>query len=475
MTFRDRGPAPDRRADRTGEISRGGDEAERLTAAQIDRLTPLDRNRYADLLRLGSIVVVVLGHWLVGVVLRRDGELVAGTLLEFVPATQWLTWGLQVMPVFFFVGGYANAAAWASASHRGVGWADWVRRRARRLTRPVLPVVVLWVPLAAVLGLLGVVPDDLLQLGSQVAFVPAWFLATYLVVVAAVPATFALHRRFGLGAVAGLIAVATLVDLVHHMGVPVVGWANFAFVWGAIHQLGYLWYERRLPAVPWQGLALAAGGFALLAALVFVAGYPLSMVGVEGAEESNNTPPSVALIALALAQIGLVAAARERAERWLARPAVWAKVAIGGSVAMTVYLWHMTAMVMVVALTHPFGLWPVTGRVDGRWWALRPLWLALLALMLALLVRVFARFERAGEPRSRPGRVRAAAGLAAAVAGIGLLVTGGLYDPAATGGVPLTALGLFLGGLGALGAIRTHPPLDAPAPTDPPDAPDAPR
>lgn len=29
--------------------------------------------------------------------------------------------------------------------------------------------------------------------------------------------------------------------------------------------------------------------------------------------------------------------------------------------------------------------------------------------------------------------------------------------PSATGGVPLTALGLFLGGLGALGAIRNQP------------------
>lgn len=214
---------------------------------------------------------------------------------------------------------------------------------------------------------------------------------------------------------------------------------------------------------------LAAGGFALLAALVGVADYPVSMVGVEGAEDSNNSPPSVALVVLGLAQIGLVAAFRGPAERWLARPAVWAKVAVGGSIAMTVYLWHMTAMVITVALTHPFGLWPVTSRVDELWWMLRPLWLALLALVLALLVRMFARFERAGEPVSRTGRIRAAVGLVAAVAGIGLLVAGGLHNPEATGGVPLTALGLFFGGLGALGVVRTSPPLDAPVPADPPE------
>lgn len=67
--------------------------------------------------------------------------------------------------------------------------------------------------------------------------------------------------------------------------------------------------------MPWQGLALAAGGFALLAALVFGAGYPLSIVGVDGAEESNNTPPSIALIVLALAEVGVATAARRPAER----------------------------------------------------------------------------------------------------------------------------------------------------------------
>lgn len=467
MPLEEHGPVPASRPDAERRRRSGGDEAERLTAAQIDQLTPLSRNRYADLLRLASIVVVVLGHWTFAVVVRREGELVAGSLLSFVPESQWLTWVFQVMPLFFFVGGYANAAAWASASHRGVGWADWVRRRARRLTRPVLPLVALWVPLAAVLGLFGV-PGELLQLGSQAAFVPAWFLATYLLVVALVPVTMALHHRFGVRVLVGLAGAALVVDVLHLSGVPLVGWINFLFVWGLIHQVGYLWYEQRLPTVPWKALLLTVAGIGVMAALVGGFGYPVSMVGVEGAERSNNTPPSVALIALAVAQVGLVSALRAPVERWLQRPAVWAKVVVGGSVIMTVYLWHMTALVALVALTHPFGLWPVTSRVDGLWWALRPLWLALLALSLVLLVRVFHRFERAGEPVPRKSRLRAAVGLAAAVAGIALLVTGGLYKPSATGGLPLTALGLFLGGLGALGVIRSQPSREAPIPDKPP-------
>jgi hypothetical protein len=42
--------------------------------------TPLDRARYADLLRVVSIGLVLPGHWLVAVVLVRDGELITGRL-----------------------------------------------------------------------------------------------------------------------------------------------------------------------------------------------------------------------------------------------------------------------------------------------------------------------------------------------------------------------------------------------------------
>ena len=440
------------------------DETERLTAAQIHELTPLDRNRYADLLRLGAIVVVVLGHWLVAVIVRDPGGLQAGTLLARVPATQWLTWIFQVMPLFFFVGGYANAAAWRSAHARGLGWADWLRGRARRLLRPVLPVLALWIPLAALLGWLGV-PGDLLQLGSQAAFIPAWFLSAYLMVVAVVPLTWRLHARYGVGALALLVILAALTDVAHDAGVPLIGWANFLWVWAAIHQIGYFWYDQRLPRRTLATIGLALAGLAALVALTRWGGYPLSLVGTGVDERSNNSPPTIALVALAATQVGLVLALQAPAEAWLQRPRVWARVVMGGSVAMTVYLWHMTALVLVVALTHPTRIWPVTSQVDALWWLLRPVWFALLAVALAGLVVVFARFERAGHPRRRPGRIRAAVGLVATTAGIGLLVAGGLHNPAATGNVPLAALGILAVGLGALGVLRN------PAPADPPDPP----
>lgn len=66
--------------------------------------TPAERNRVVDLMRVFSILVVIFGHWLMAAVMVEDGELVEGHLLSIATWTHPLTWLLQVMPVFFFVG-----------------------------------------------------------------------------------------------------------------------------------------------------------------------------------------------------------------------------------------------------------------------------------------------------------------------------------------------------------------------------------
>ncbi|MFP4635715.1 MAG: acyltransferase family protein [Nitriliruptoraceae bacterium] len=437
---------------------------DRLTASDIDAATPPDRNRYADALRLLSILVVVYGHWLLAVVTVRDEQLEAVNLLTVEDWTHWLTWIFQVMPLFFFVGGYANAAAYRSARNRGVSWADWVRGRARRLLRPVLPLIVLWVPVGGALAWLGV-DSELVGFASQVAIVPVWFLAAYLVVCVAVPVTYTLHERAPLRALAVLALLALLVDRLHLLGAPVIGWSNFLWIWGAIHQLGYLWHDGDrdapagqprvgLPRSVGGALALAAAGYGSLLVLTLIAEYPVSMVGVDGAIRSNNTPPSIALLALAIGQIGLVLALRGPATRLLARPRVWAVVVMLGSLTMTVYLWHMTAMITVAAALIPTGLWPLRESIDVTWWATRPLWWLACTLALAGIVPVFGRFERAGAPRPRSSAIRAGAGAVLTTAGIGALVFGGLHLPGTATGVPWIPLGMLVLGLGWLGVLR---------------------
>lgn len=421
-------------------------------ARQVDERTPDDRDRYADLLRVVAIAMVVVGHWLAAVVLVDDERLAVGQLLAVVPETRWGTWLFQVMPLFFLVGGQVNAGSWTRARARDEGHWLWVRRRARRLLGPAVPLLVLWLVLAPGLALLGV-EEGWTELTSEVAFMPLWFLVVYLLTIVLVPWTWWLHRRAAGVVLVGLVAMIGLIDVLDRAEVPVVGYANYLLVFGGIHQLGYLWFEERLPRGAVRGLLVALASAAALAALVVVGGYPVSMVGVQAAAQSNATPPTLALVALGLAQLGVVVTLRPRAERWLARPVPWWVVITAGSVIMTVFLWHMTAMVVAGVLTHPTGLWPDVTAVDARWWALRPVWLLACAAVLAVLVPALQPFERVEEP-TRGGLVRTVGGVVATCLGLFLILTEGLYDPQRATGLPLMAVGVLLVGLAALGAHR---------------------
>jgi fucose 4-O-acetylase-like acetyltransferase len=424
-----------------------------LDAQRIAERTPPDRDRYADLLRFGAILLVVLGHWLVAVVLVEDGNITRTTeLIALVPETRPLTWAFQVMPLFFLVGGAVNAGSWGRAQARGDGWPRWVRRRSRRLLAPLLPLLLLWIPLVLILPAVGL-PEEDVGLGARTAFIPVWFLAVYLGLIALVPATWWLHRRVGPAAIVGAVLLAGVIDVLHRAEVPAVGFANYALIWGACHQLGYLWADDRLPKRAGHALAIAAAGAAVMGLLISLPAYSLSMVQATG-DDGNTAPPTVALFAFAVAQLGLVLAVRRAAERWLERPRVWAGVVLGGSVTMTLFLWHMTALVVAVALTHATGLWPDMPAVDGRWWALRPAWLALCAATLAGLVAVFHRFEQVDDPVPRESRLRAGFGVVATITGLAMIMTSGIYQPDRTAGIPLGPLGLFLAGLGGLGVLR---------------------
>jgi hypothetical protein len=440
-------------------------------AAEVARRTPPDRDRVVDLLRVGSILVVVAGHWLLAVVTVQDGRIVGDNLLALVPPTQWLTWVFQVMPVFFLVGGAVNGLGWAAARRAGVPPAAWLRRRAVRLLRPVAPLLVVWSVLLVVLDAAGV-GDDLLRLGGQLVLTPVWFLAVYLGVVALVPLTHTLHRRWPLGTLAGFLALAVVVDVARRAGVPWVGWSNFLWVWGGVHQLGMVWGDRGERWRPRAGLLVLVLCLTGLVVATELLGYPRSMVGVPGAVATNNTPPTVALLLLAGAQFGGVVASRPVLDRWLQRPATWAGVTLVGRRALTLFLWHQTALVAVVGATVPTGVWPVTERVDTTWWATRPLWFLVLGGVLALLVALLGRFEaRPSRPEDgRPaGMIRIGAGLLATVTGLSWLTLLGPYDPAAAVPLRVVPLALVAAGMLALGVAarddrgpRSRRPAEAP-------------
>ena len=164
-------------------------------AKELAEGTPETRNRYVDFLRAVAISIVILGHWLMAAPVMDRGELTFSRILQITPGLQWLTWLFQVMPLFFIVGGYSNAVSWESARRVGRSYAAWIGARLRRLIGPVVPLLLLWTVMAIVANFLGV-DSSIIRVGSQGAFMPTWFLAVYVMVVVATPATHALWRRF---------------------------------------------------------------------------------------------------------------------------------------------------------------------------------------------------------------------------------------------------------------------------------------
>ena len=158
-------------------------------AAELADRTPPSRNRYVDFLRAMSMLVVTVGHWLAAApYFDATDMLTTSHILTVVPWTAWLTWIVQVMPIFFMVGGYANGISWRAARRDGKSYATWLEGRLRRLVWPILPLLVVWVTIVAIEYARGVRPE-LISYGSQAAFIPIWFLAVYIGIVLLVPAT----------------------------------------------------------------------------------------------------------------------------------------------------------------------------------------------------------------------------------------------------------------------------------------------
>ncbi|MFF9197261.1 acyltransferase [Streptomyces sp. NPDC014779] len=386
-----------------------------ISARELAAATPASRDRYVDLLRVASLGVVVLGHWLMAAV-TADGQV--GNLLAVVPGLQALTWVLQVMPVFFFVGGFSHALAHRSRPR----YAAFLRARLQRLLRPTVVFIGVWGALALAVQLLGAdggLTGTALRLVTQ----PLWFIGIYLAMVALTPPLLKAHGRYGWGAFGALVAGAVLVDVLRFAaGVPYVEFLNFALVWLAVHQLGFL---RADGMIRRPGL-LAAAGLAGAGLLVALGPYPLSMVGMPGEKISNMAPPTLALLCHGLWLVGAVELLKGPGTRLTARARVWRAVVAANGIAMTAFLWHLTAMLGVYG-----GLLALGARLPepatGAWWAQVPLRLAAAALLTALLVAVFRRFEQPvpAAPSTGSGGPLAALGITLALLGVlGLSLTG---------------------------------------------------
>jgi len=385
-------------------------------AQRLDTATPAGRDRVVDGLRALAMTGVVLGHWLVsGLALTPTGALRSSSPLTALPGLAPVTWLLETLGLFFFVAGYAAARSLRPDSPVPAWW----RGRLARLGPPVVVFLAVWVPVWLVLQLVGAQDRTLWTVGKLVVS-PLWFLAVLAGLLLLTPVAVAAVRRFGGWAAAAPFAVVVLVDALRYGLWPaapdVLGWLNVPAGWLVPYLLGIAVALGRLgtPGAAQRrlGLALLVGGLGLALALVLRAGYPTSLVGVPGQGRSNLDPPSLVVVAVAVAQVGAALCLWEPLRRLLRRPLLWAGVVLVNLAIFTIFLWHQTALLLVAgaglvlagpdADTPPGAVAGLVQPATGTPWVVARLpWLAAFALTLALLCLLFRRVERL-RPR-RPG------------------------------------------------------------------------
>ena len=405
------------------------------------RATPDTRDRAMDFLRAASILAVVFGHWFISINHWEGGVIRSTSAIGVTPGLWLFTWAFQVMPIFFFVGGFSNLVAYDSARRKGRSTGSFVRSRLERLLRPSIVFLGIWAVVQITLHLADVGAPTGPRLwgdttllrgmkppGATIPFGPLWFLAVYLVVVVIAPVTIRLHRRFGLWVPLAMGVGAAVVDLIAFTtGAWGWRWLNVAFVLLLPHQLGHAYADGTLATWPRRRYwAMVIGGLAGLVVLttpwVFrlfgdvrfdwfpgIGHYPKSLLGTDVEAVSNAYPPTVCFLLGGIWTLGVVLLVKPALDRWLRHDRPWRFTIVVNARIMTLFLWHMTAFLLALLLLWPIGF-GTQQNSTARWWLERPLWFVVPGLILLGLVAVFGRFERG--PRRVPADEHAPTGVA---------------------------------------------------------------
>ena len=344
------------------------------------------RDRYVDFLRAGSLLVVVAWHWVFTVLIWAPDGPHASNPLGTTRGLWLVTWLFQVMPLFFFVGGFVHARTWSPA--RGA-YPGFLRKRLGRLVVPAVACITAIGGLAlaahAFLDSPAWLPRAVLLILS-----PLWFLGVYVVLVVATPLAAAAHRLFGETAVVVLAGAAALTDVARfRYDVPAASVIAWFAVWGFAHQLGFH-YERLVAAPRRLAWCLALGGLFALMALTTIGHYPKSMVGVPGEAISNMAPPTLCIVALCVLQVGVALLVRDAALRMLDRPGAARVIGWVSANSMSLYVWHGSGLAIAYAAVRASGI-TVPATTTAEWWLQRPLWVLAPAVATRPLLRLARR------------------------------------------------------------------------------------
>lgn len=379
------------------------------------------RDHAIDLVRALCVVAVVVLHSLmVGVTLDADGPVFANAG----DSGWWLvpvSWVLQVMPLFFVIGGFSAYTAYRRMQARGLSGTAFATARLVRLLLPAAAVIAAAGVGLAALTLAGV-PTDLIETAGYRFGQPLWFLAVFLLCQALVPVLARAHRAAPFITICALAAAAVIVDIARAVtGVDAVGFLNLAFVWLTMQQLGFLLADGRVDALSRQTrIRIGATALAILATSFATGVHSPDLI-------ENINPPTTALILVGIVHTAAFTLLREPLSA-LASGRLSRFTSFVSERAMTIYLWHMSVLLVLAgmsALLASVDILDLPAPASSSWWLSRPLWLVLALGITALISIPLSRIETIRAPRVAIGSARVTAATLIGAAAIGMLLVRG--------------------------------------------------
>ena len=382
-----------------------------------------NRDRSIDAVRALSLVLVVLGHTVMGIVYWGEDQLVLGNLLAIDSRLHWLTWVFQIMPLFFIAGGAAN---YLSLKSKEITYSTWLWKRISRLLSPTLTYLVIMLSIGFIFT--QFLSESFMQIYLLMVTQLLWFLGVYIICTALFPLIIRLPQ---IVSIVSLSSAVVFVDIARFTWVETVGILNFLFVWLLIMYIGTL-FVNPLPLrvnVMCAALVLVIELFLVLNDI-----YPVSLVGLPTETFSNVAPPSTLIALHGVLFLFILSILKPALMRICDNPRIWGPAVSVNVGAMTVYLWHIP-MIMAVAITLEFlGLSPSTtlnGNIvlpESGFWLQTVTYWALALLAVYLFVQIIWPLEHLKIPLwdTIPSEQKiwwrtALAGISVALSGFGLL------------------------------------------------------
>lgn len=356
---------------------------------------PGGRDTGIDFLRALCVAGVVLLHAVMVGVTVADGRPVFANASE---GTWWIvpiSWMLQVMPLFFIIGGFAGFLAHRRHLERGGAASGFVAARVHRLLRPAVFAIGIVGTALALLGLAGV-PPEIVEIAGFRYGQPLWFLGVFLLCQALLPALARAHGRMPKTTLAALVLSALAVDILRALtGIEGVGFINLAFVWLSLQQIGFFLADGTIDRVSRPTRTVAGASALAVLIATFVGGvYSPDLV-------ANINPPTGALLLVGVVHLSAVSLLRDRITAFSRRPVPAAFSAFVNRRTMTIYLWHMpmllgmAGLLAVAALMTGIAL-PEPSSIE--WWLGRPLWLATALALTSVMAVMLTGIETRPSP-----------------------------------------------------------------------------